>query len=1047
MFSRVLHVQLCVALCILSVFLCGSSEADTSRKGIAISIPDPGLEAAIRDELDLPEGDILDSDMANLRYLDAYYRDITDLSGLEYATNLWALDLEGNQLTNISVLAQLTGLVDLILWNNQISDISPLSGLTNLVNLELGYNPISDISPLANLTNLWELNLWENSIADISALASLTNLVWLEIGYNPIVNIAALASLTQLNELDLEGIAASDFSPLSQLINLEYLSLWDNGLTNISFLSPLTSLRELELDNNYVSDVTPLAQMTGLERLYLGNNEIAEVTPLRQMENLKWLYLYANPLSVNALCTDIPAMAVQVRVFTDSQCDGGVVGEFGDVVVFEDINLEWAVRDRLGKPDGNIFQSEMESITYLNACCRNITSLSGLEYAVNLFELELEYNQITDLEPLRGLTQLLGLELSGNMISNIEPLTAMTNLDWLDLEENQISSVSALVGMTQLTDLILCDNFIVDIAALASLTNLYVLELCDNELSNIDALAGLVNLHWLSLEENFIASISPLASLTQLRGADLSSNYFEDISALTGITTLEWLIVYNNSLSEQALCTDIPGIEERGRVLYEGVCGAEGEGEGEEEGEGEGEPTCVNATVDSDGDGLSDCYESELGLQANNPDSDGDGMPDGYEVNNNLLPNVNDADLDLDGDGLSNLTEFLRGSNPDNPIDPNLIYYVAPDGVDEVGAGTSANSPWQTITFALSQLTASTATTLLVAPGDYTEDITLRSFLTLRGSADGTTRLLGTVIGGDNSTLENVTLFSDGRIGRTLLTIENVPMVVRNVEFTGASATGILTSGTLSADTVIEQCTFTDMHRGINVEGSLPVIRRCIFESLTGDGIIISQTNRKQTGGNSLGDTTDPNSGYNTFDLSSIEGLGVLNNSGTEILMQNNDWGTEDTAVIAENVQGADPDLSPLPAGAGILASALYCTVWDRETQLPVLDAEVSLLGTTLAPVTDNVDGVYAFPAIAGGSFQLMIAAPGYEDENLTVIVETSSTKSVVAPLDTSPVSVGCYGGAAGPAQEISWTEILLFLALVTAFTRCGKRPYAGCSP
>ena len=69
---------------------------------------------------------------------------------------------------------------------------------------------------------------------------------------------------------------------------------------------------------------------------------------------------------------------------------------------------------------------------------------------------------------------------------------------------------------------------------------------------------------------------------------------------------------------------------------------------------------------DFDGDGLSDLNEYLNGTAPTREDTDRDGMPDGWEVTYGLNPLADDADQDFDHDGVSNLDEYLAGSHPAN---------------------------------------------------------------------------------------------------------------------------------------------------------------------------------------------------------------------------------------------------------------------------------------------------------------------------------------------------------------------------------------------
>lgn len=96
-------------------------------------------------------------------------------------------------------------------------------------------------------------------------------------------------------------------------------------------------------------------------------------------------------------------------------------------------------------------------------------------------------------------------------------------------------------------------------------------------------------------------------------------------------------------------------------------------------GELEQEPTTptpgnadIDYALDTDGDGLPDYLEKESGTDCNNPDTDGDGLTDGYELfylgTNPVLADsdkngIPDGQEDSDGDGLSNMEEYELGTD------------------------------------------------------------------------------------------------------------------------------------------------------------------------------------------------------------------------------------------------------------------------------------------------------------------------------------------------------------------------------------------------
>ena len=141
-----------------------------------VSLPDPNLERAIRAELGLaPLDAITDRAMRKLKSLNVDERGITNIAGLEYATQLEMLSIGKNQIDNYDRLSQLPKLTKLYLWNNNIKNLDVLPPLLQLELLDINWNQISDVSPLAEFTSLKELWLQGNKLANTSTLFQLHN--------------------------------------------------------------------------------------------------------------------------------------------------------------------------------------------------------------------------------------------------------------------------------------------------------------------------------------------------------------------------------------------------------------------------------------------------------------------------------------------------------------------------------------------------------------------------------------------------------------------------------------------------------------------------------------------------------------------------------------------------------------------------------------------------------------------------------------------------------------------------------------------------------
>ena len=549
-----------------------------------VKMPDANLAAAVRTTLVLgPDILLTPTLMQGLTRLEAPSMTISDLTGLEAASNL-----------EVAVLSE-----------NAISTLDALSGLTRLTWLNLSGNDVSNISSLSNLTRLTYLNLSGNDVSDISSLSRLTGLTELQLNHNTISNIISLSSLTSLTRLGLAYNSVSDVNALSGLTGMWSLYLNNNTLSDVNALSDLTNLRILSLSDNSIRDVSPLSSLIILSELYLGNNQILDTSVLYPLL----------PLDVDIEISAYPPWDVNADGFVDtadSDLVRAALGQTGDsitdprtdvnadgtvdtddislvithlsVSIVPDVNLAAAIRDELGlSPSATLTTTDMEDLTTLSVRESEIRNLTGLEHATNLTFLNLNRNSVSDVRPLAGLTQLEELNIHYNLLSDVSPLSELTSLETLDLSRNSISDVSRLATLTNLTNLALYSNFISDVGPLANLTTnltglklsgnsisnvrplarlttLGSLDLQDNLLSDVSPLSRLANLTWLGLGQNSIRDVRPLSSLTELTYLDLGENSITDVRALSGLINLKTLDLFLNSIKDVSALANLTNL-------------------------------------------------------------------------------------------------------------------------------------------------------------------------------------------------------------------------------------------------------------------------------------------------------------------------------------------------------------------------------------------------------------------------------------------------------------------------------------------------------
>lgn len=206
------------------------------------------------------DGEIQVSEALAVSSLYVENAEISDLTGIEYFTNLTLLNCSYNQIASLDV-SPLTNLTFIDCSLNQLTSLD-VSSLVNLTSLAVSRNQLSNLN-LGTLSNITRLTCGANLNLQSLDVSNFTNLQTLECNDNALTNL----NLSNNNNLDYLKCNGNQLTQLdiSNLTQLQYLNYGNNNLPNLDFSnSPLISVLLLDGTGTTDLDVSSLNSLFNL---------------------------------------------------------------------------------------------------------------------------------------------------------------------------------------------------------------------------------------------------------------------------------------------------------------------------------------------------------------------------------------------------------------------------------------------------------------------------------------------------------------------------------------------------------------------------------------------------------------------------------------------------------------------------------------------------------------------------------------------------------------------------------------------------------------
>ncbi|KAF0094043.1 MAG: putative internalin A [Puniceicoccaceae bacterium 5H] len=470
---------------------------------VVVNIPDPTLEAKVKEELGIGDRQLTQADMLELTELNLSYEEYTEsdvriqsIEGLQYATNLEVLEL----------------------GDNDISDITPLQGLEQLSSLSLNGNKLRFVAGSADQQVLEAL--YAQSLQFVYLLQQRDETV------SEIADVRdPMVARIVRGYLDMEPGESLTKADLGELTDLQLLYDWSTAepvsVDSLKGLEDAINLTAIEAGGR-VDDLTPLADLSRLYDVSITTTEALDLTPLGGLEKLEYLTI-GGPVTWDL------AVLESMDNLHALHIEGGHIVDLAPIVA----------RTNLG------------SLTLRNLGLSDLSFLTSLSH---LYQLDVSGNRLTDLSPIREMTHILYLTIDDNYVEDLSPVADFSGLRHLSFNGNRVSDLTPMEGLAELTNFSADFNDIEDVTPLAALSLLTSeVHLQGNRIRDISPLGTLPRYAVLYLRNNLIEQVPTTEGFSE-------RILFLDRNRLKGLAPMPSGMRYGyiSMQANQALLADIP---------------------------------------------------------------------------------------------------------------------------------------------------------------------------------------------------------------------------------------------------------------------------------------------------------------------------------------------------------------------------------------------------------------------------------------------------------------------------------------------------------